>query len=104
MSDSDNPMFWNHVPPQRQRRPGELLWTVRKDHVTWACELFFRGEPYGWEAMIFRETDLRIGRRFILRQEAIGWAESERQDLEQELGAAKAPMRGASRRRRRMSP
>ena len=80
---SDDPFYSpTHKPPPRQRRPGELQWTVRKDHVTWTCELFFRGESYGWEAQIFREADLRIGRRFILREEAIGWAESERQDLE----------------------
>jgi hypothetical protein len=65
---SDNPMHAGHRPPVRQRKPGELLWTVRKDHVTWTCELFFRGESYGWEAQIVRETDLRIGRRFILRE------------------------------------
>jgi hypothetical protein len=77
---TDDPYLAGHRPPQRQRRPGELLWTVRKDHVTWTGELRFHGESYGWEAQIFRETDLRIGRRFILREEAIGWAESERKD------------------------
>ena len=43
---------------------------------------FSAAKSYGWEAMIFRDADLRIGRRFILREEAIGWAESERKDLE----------------------
>jgi len=79
---SDNPMHAGHRPPVRQRKPGELLWPVRKDHVNWTCELKFHGESYGWEAQIYRETDFRIGRRFILREEAIGWAEQERQDIE----------------------
>jgi hypothetical protein len=79
---TDDPHFATHRPPTHQRRLGELLWTVRKDHVTWTCELFFRGESYGWEAQIFRETDLRIGRRFILREEAIGWADAQRAAIE----------------------
>jgi hypothetical protein len=79
---SENPLHAGHRPPTRERRPGELLWTVRKDHVTWTCELFFRGKSYGWEAQIFRDTDLRIGRRFILRDEAIGWANAQRAAIE----------------------
>ena len=82
MSDADNPMLWNHRPPRRQRRPGELIWTVRKDHVTWSCELHFRGESYGWEAQILREGDLHIGRRFLLREQAAKWAERERDWIE----------------------
>jgi hypothetical protein len=65
--------------PLGERRPGELLWTVRKDHVTWTCELKFHGESYGWEAMVFRETDFTISHRFVLREQAIRWAEAERQ-------------------------
>jgi hypothetical protein len=56
-----------------------LLWTLRKDHVTWTCELKFHGESYGWEAQVFRETDFRIGRRFLLKADTIGWADAERQ-------------------------
>jgi hypothetical protein len=79
---SDDPHFAGYRPPVRQRRPGELIWKVRKDHVTWSCELIFRGESYGWEGQIFRETDFRFWRRFILKQEAIAWAEQERQHIE----------------------
>ena len=68
MSDNDNAMLWNHRPRQRQRRPGELLWTVQtKDHLTFSSELQFHGESVGWEAQIFRNGALVIGRTFILK-------------------------------------
>jgi hypothetical protein len=79
---SDDPHFAGYRPPARERRPGDLLWTVRRDHVTWTCELFFRGESVGWEAQIFRDGDLRIGRTFVLKDIAIGWADSERQHIQ----------------------
>ena len=56
-----------------------MVWTVRKDHVTWSCELHFRGESYGCEAQILREGDLHIGRRFLLREQAARWVEQERE-------------------------
>ena len=81
MSDND-PHFAGHVPPPRQRRPGEPLWTIRVNHVTYSAELKFHGESYGWECQSFRETEFTIGRRFILREAAIRWAESERKERE----------------------
>jgi hypothetical protein len=68
--------------PPRQPTPGELLWTLRHEHVTWICELRFHGENYGWEAQILREGELVIGQRFDLRRQAVQWAEAERQILE----------------------
>jgi hypothetical protein len=50
--------------------------------VTWSAELFFRGESVGWEAQILRDGDLVIGRTFILRDLAVGWAKNERDRLE----------------------
>jgi hypothetical protein len=44
--------------------------------------LLFRGESYGWEAQIFRDKDFTIGRRFILREEAAGWAEWMKGEIE----------------------
>jgi hypothetical protein len=69
---SDDPHFAGYRPPTRQRRPGELLWTIVVNHLRWTAELMFRGEGYGWECQFFRETDFRYGRRFILKEEAIG--------------------------------
>jgi len=82
MSDSDDAMLWNYRPPPRVRRTGETLWTVRREHVTWSCELHFRGESYGWEAQILREGDLHTGRRFLLREQTVKWAAQEREWIE----------------------
>jgi len=46
--------------------------------VTWSAEPFFRGEGYGWEAQILRNGQLTIGRRFLLKAEAVNWAEAEK--------------------------
>ena len=81
MNDDDkNAMLWTARPPApRQRRPGELLWTVRKDDVTWTSELKFHGKSYGWESITLRDGDLAISRRFLLREGALRWAEEEKQ-------------------------
>jgi hypothetical protein len=50
--------------------------------VTWSCELRFHGESVGWEAQILRDGDLFIGRSFVLRDLAMGWAKNERDRLE----------------------
>ena len=56
------PHFAGRRPPQRRRQPGELLWTIRVNNVTFV-----------------------IGRRFILREEAIGWAEHMLKEIEKGL-------------------
>jgi len=84
VSDNDkDALLWTARPLVRQRRPGEPLWTIRVNHVTYSAELMFHGESYGWEAQIFRETEFTMGRRFILREKAIGWAEAEKQAIEE---------------------
>jgi hypothetical protein len=55
---------------------------VRKDHVTWTCDLRFHGESYGWEAMILRDGELFFSCRFVLKAVAAQWAEGERRDIE----------------------
>jgi hypothetical protein len=54
----------------RQQRP-EVLAERRVD-----------GEFLGWDVRIFKDADLLIGRRFIFREEAIGWAANEDSDRE----------------------
>jgi hypothetical protein len=71
----------NHQIPPRQPTPGESLWIVRREGVRWSCELFFRGESYGWEAQILRNGELVIARRFDLRRLAEQWGEEERKAL-----------------------
>jgi hypothetical protein len=60
--------------PRRQPKPGEPVWDVRVDHVTWSCEFRFHGESYGWEAQILREDELVTGEQFRQAQkmEAVG--------------------------------
>jgi hypothetical protein len=50
---------------------------VQKADVTWSAELRYHGE-YGVEAQILRNGELRIGRRFPLKEQAVRWAEAEK--------------------------
>jgi hypothetical protein len=81
---SDDAFYRPNRPPTppRQPKPGEPLWELRHDHVTWSCELRFHGESYGWEAQILRNGELFAGQRFVLRKIAEASAEAERQILE----------------------
>jgi hypothetical protein len=60
--------------PARWRKPGDPLWILRQDHVTWSAKLRFHGESFGWEAQILRDGELMIARRSIPREEAVTWA------------------------------
>jgi hypothetical protein len=77
----DDPMHSGHHPPVRQRRPGEPLWTIRVNHITYSAELKFHGESCGWECQI-SEYGPHDGRRFIRRDAATRWAESEWKEIE----------------------
>ena len=75
---TDDSLLWTHKPAPRCRpRPGEPLWSVQKGDVTWSAELRYHGE-YGVEAQILRNGELRIGRRFLLKEQAVRWAEEEK--------------------------
>ena len=75
MSDS---LLWTHKPATRcHRDPESLSWSVRKNGVTWSAELRFHGE-YGVEAQILRNGELMIGRRFMLKEQAVKWAEAKK--------------------------
>jgi hypothetical protein len=47
---SDEPFYRPNYPGRARRSstPGEPLWTLRHEHVTWSCELRFHGESWGW--------------------------------------------------------
>src|SRR5438876_7827818 len=84
---SDDPFFaTNHKPERRQPKHGQRLWETRLNHATWSAELRFHGESWGWEAQIFKHGEFVIGRRFVTRILAVGWAEEERTALEQSAG------------------
>jgi hypothetical protein len=75
---TDDALLWTYKPAARDRpRPGEPLWSIRKGDVTWSAELRYHGE-YGVEAQILRNGELSIGRRFPLKEQAVGWAEEEK--------------------------
>jgi hypothetical protein len=70
---TDEPFYsptWK-APPPKSRKPNERLWEFRKDHVTWSAELRFHGESWGWEAQIYRDGDIKIGRRFDTKALAV---------------------------------
>ena len=76
-------LLWNAPRlPARQLTHGEPLWVLRRDGMTWDAGLRFHGEPYGWEAQLFRQGEFAIGRRFDTRALAIQWAEQECAGLE----------------------
>jgi hypothetical protein len=82
--DDDLPFYhWQRQPPapRTQRRPGEHIWSFRKDHVIWSCELRVQGE-YGVEALILRDGELFVSHRFLLQVQAEGWALEQRADIE----------------------
>jgi hypothetical protein len=84
MEDHRDPHYtpFGKPQPERPRDPGEVLWTLRRDHVDWSCELVFRGESYGWEARVLRSGELSMSRRFILREAAVRWADEQKRDIE----------------------
>jgi len=81
---SDEPFYSpNYRPPEapRVRRPGEPLWSVRVNQVTWSCELRFYGESYGWETVILRDGELFSARgAFVTKAAAVQWGEELRKD------------------------
>jgi hypothetical protein len=71
-----------HSPsPSSVPRPGQHLWSLRKEGVTWEAELRYHRE-YGVEAQILRQGELVIGRRFDTRALAVQWADNERRALD----------------------
>jgi hypothetical protein len=85
---SNDALLWTALPPPPCKpRPGEPLWSLRKDGVTWDAELRYHGE-YGVEAQILRQGEFVFGRRFDTRAEAVQGAEEERKAIETEQGGA----------------
>jgi hypothetical protein len=81
---ADEPFYSpQRQPAPRVSRPGEPLWSLRRDGRQITCELRCHGE-YGWEAQLFRDGEFYAGRRFDLRAQAIDHAEQTRRDLERE--------------------
>jgi hypothetical protein len=78
----ENPFYTpDRKAPIRTPQPGEPLWTLRSGPATWSCELRVHALGGGFEAQILRKGELVLGRRFVLRDEAVGWAERKRREL-----------------------
>lgn len=58
------------APPPRQPRPGEPLWTLRKELGRLRAELRDNGEA-GAELQLFRDDVFIYGRRYLTRAMAI---------------------------------
>jgi hypothetical protein len=57
------------------------VWTLNKNGSQIDCELRFHGEPYGCEAQILLNGELRYGQRFLTLAAAMRAAENRRQRL-----------------------
>ena len=68
--------------PAATPKPSERLWELRKNHVTWSADLVFCGESWGWDARTWRDGEFSRSHRFLLRADAVRWAERERADIE----------------------
>ena len=68
-------------PPTAPRilKPGEHVWSLRKNGKQIDCELRFHGESYGWECQCLHNGELAYGQRFVLRELALSEAESQRE-------------------------
>jgi hypothetical protein len=55
---------------------------MRIDNVTWAAELLFHGESWGWESRLLRGGEFFGSHRFPLREQAVRWTESRKVDIE----------------------
>ena len=79
---TDDPFDGSTMLPTRTvGTPGERLWELRQDHITWSCELRYHGE-WGVEAQILRNGALHLSQRLPLHVEAVKWAEDYGRDFE----------------------
>jgi hypothetical protein len=79
---TDESHLWTAKPAaSRQPKPGEHVWTLRKNGKQVDCELRFHGESYGWECQCLHDGELAYGRRFLLKAGALEEAEAQRQRL-----------------------
>lgn len=78
----DDALLWTAKPAApRQPKPGELVWSLRKNDHQVDCELRFHGESYGWECQCLYDGELAYGHRFVLKAAALVEAEAQRQQL-----------------------
>ena len=63
---------------QHLQCPGQCMWkAVRSDGDSRECELRFESTEVTWLVMIYKNGWPVFGQRFVLREHAIHWAETE---------------------------
>ena len=77
----DPEWFTQKPPAARAPKPGEHVWTLRKNGRQIDCELRFHGESYGWESQCLHDGVLAYGRRHVLKAGAMREAEEHRMHL-----------------------
>jgi hypothetical protein len=82
MAAADDPFYSPHCEPLSARKPraGEPLWSARKEHRQFDCELRYHGE-FGVEAQILKDGELLYARTFPLRELAVAWGTDQREDI-----------------------
>jgi hypothetical protein len=83
----DQPFYApNRKPPApRQPRQREDAWTL--EHATRGrveCALLSLGESWGWSVELYRNGGFYASRTFLLHEDALRWAEQEREALRAE--------------------
>jgi hypothetical protein len=64
------------LPPPRQPRPLEHVWSLWKNGRRKDCGLYFHGESYGWECQLRDDGFMEFGQRFIFKEAALRLAAS----------------------------
>lgn len=77
-------LLWNASrPPPRKPKPGERVWSMRKNGKQVDAELRGHSE-WGWECQFFYNGELAYGRRWVTRGDALAEAEAKRRELERD--------------------
>lgn len=84
---TDDPFYApNRLPVPRQSTPGELAvreFVRASDRAPTSCEVRFHGESYGCDVQFFERGEFLFRRgAFVMRAQAMEWAEAERKAFE----------------------
>ena len=88
---SDDALLWNAPPPPpRKPKPGERVWSMRKNGKQVDAELRVHGE-WGVECQFWYDGEMVYGRRWTLRAEALAEADQKRRELERDGWTVMSP-------------
>ena len=81
MTDERQTSGYRSPPRRTERRRGDLVDTFTIGDTSWSVELFARRDV-GVEAQLFEGDELRVGRLWAFREQAIEWARRQRREIE----------------------